>query len=96
MMAGIDGIKAGGYEIVGPVNEDLFELTREDLKKRKIPELPDTLRDALQALEKDHSFLAPVFTERFINTYIDYKFETQVIPVEGRPTPFEVKSTFSC
>jgi glutamine synthetase len=96
MMAGIDGIKAGGYELVGPVNEDLFELTREDLKERKIPELPDTLRDALQALEEDHEFLAPVFNEDFIRTYIDYKFETQVIPVEGRPTPFEVLSTYSC
>jgi glutamine synthetase len=96
MMAGLDGIKAGGYELVGPVNEDLFELTREDLKERKIPELPDTLRDALQALEVDHDFLAPVFTKEFIETYIDYKFETQVIPVEGRPTPFEVQSTYSC
>jgi len=96
MMAGLDGIKAGGYELVGPVNEDLFELTREDLKERKIPELPDTLRDALQALEVDHDFLAPVFSKEFVETYIDYKFETQVIPVEGRPTPYEVKSTYSC
>ncbi len=96
MLAGIDGIKAGGYELVGPVNEDLFELTREDLKERKIPELPDTLRDALQALETDNDFLKPVFTDDFIKTYIDYKFETQVTPVEGRPTPYEFISTYSC
>ncbi|RUM67253.1 MAG: type I glutamate--ammonia ligase [Sulfurospirillum sp.] len=96
MMAGIDGIKNGGYELVGPVNEDLFELTREDLKERKIPELPNTLRDALEGLEHDHDFLAPVMNEEFISTYIDYQFERHVIPVEGRPTPYEYISTYSC
>ena len=96
MLAGIDGIKKGGYPIVGPVNEDLFELTREDLKERGIPELPNTLRDALEGLEKDYEFLTPVMSEEFIKTYIDYKFETQVVPVEGRPTAYEYISTYSC
>jgi len=96
MLAGIDGIKAGGYELVGPFNEDLFELTRDELKERGIPELPATLRDALEALEVDNDFLKPVMTEEFIQNYVDYKFESQVIPVEGRPTPFEFISTYSC
>lgn len=96
MMAGIDGIKAGGYELVGPLNEDLFELTRDDLKERGIPELPNTLRDALEGLEKDNEFLRGAMSEEFINTYIDYQFERHVTPVEGRPTPYEFLSTFSC
>jgi len=96
LLAGLDGIKAGGYELVGPFNEDLFELTRDELKERNIPELPDTLRDALQALEVDHDFLLPVMSKEFVQNYVDYKFETQVIPVEGRPTPFEFISTYSC
>ena len=96
MMAGIDGIKAGGYDLVGPVNEDLFELTREEIKERKIPELANTLRDALDGLENDHDFLSAVLDEEFIKTYIDYQFERHVIPVEGRPTPFEYISTYSC
>ena len=51
-MAGIDGIKKGGYGLVGPFNEDLFELTREELKERGIPELPNSFREALEGLEK--------------------------------------------
>ena len=96
MMAGLDGIENGGYELVGPVNEDLFELTRDDLKERKIPELPNSFRDALEGLEADHEFLKDVMDEEFIKTYIDYQFERHVIPVEGRPTPYEYKSTYSC
>ncbi len=96
MMAGIDGIKAGGYDLVGPFNEDLFELTRDELKERKIPELPNSFRDALEGLEADHDFLAPVMNEEFISTYVDYQFERHVIPVEGRPTAYEYISTYSC
>jgi len=96
MMAGIDGIKAGGYEIVGPVNEDLFEWSRDELKEKGIPELPNSLREALEGLEKDYEFLLPVMSEEFIKTYIDYEFERHVIPVEGRPTAYEYISTYSC
>ena len=96
MLAGIDGIKAGGYELVGPLNEDLFELTRDELKERGIPELPNTFRDALEGLEKDNEFLRGAMSEAFIKTYVDYQFERQVTPVEGRPTPYEFLSTFSC
>ncbi len=96
MMAGIDGIKAGGYELVGPVNEDLFEWSRDELKERGIPELPNSFREALEGLEADHSFLSPVMNDEFISTYIDYMFERHVIPVEGRPTAYEYISTYSC
>ena len=57
MIAGLDGIEKGGYSsLVGPFNEDLFELTREEIAERKIPELPNTFRDALEGLEKDFDF----------------------------------------
>jgi glutamine synthetase len=96
MMAGLDGIEKGGYELVGPVNEDLFEWSREELKERGIPELPNSFREALEGLEEDHDFLKDVMNEEFIKTYIDYQFERHVIPVEGRPTAYEYKSTYSC
>ena len=82
--------------MVGPVNEDLFEMTRDELKERKIPELANSLREALEGLEEDHEFLAPVMDKDFISTYIDYEFERHVTPVEGRPTAFEYISTYSC
>jgi len=96
MMAGLDGIEKGGYDLVGPFNEDLFELTRDELKERKIPELPNSFREALEGLEADHEFLAPVMNEEFIKTYVDYQFERHVVPVEGRPTAYEYISTYSC
>ncbi len=95
-MAGLDGIEKGGYKLVGPINEDLFEWSRDELKERGIPELPNSFRDALEGLERDHDFLSPIMTDEFIKTYIDYQFERHVIPVEGRPTPYEYISTYSC
>ncbi len=96
MMAGIDGIKAGGYPLVGPFNIDLFELTREELKEKGIPELPNTLREALEGLENDNEFLAPIMNKEFIKSYIEYGFNRHVTPVEGRPTAHEYITTYSC
>jgi len=96
MVAGLDGIKKGGYPLVGPFNEDLFELSRDEIAERGIPELPNSFRDALEGLEKDHAFLAPIMDEEYVQTYVDYMFERHVVPVEGRPTAHEYITTYSC
>jgi glutamine synthetase len=36
-----------------PVNENIYEFTAQDLKKRKIAVLPQNLNDALDELEED-------------------------------------------
>jgi glutamine synthetase len=95
MMAGLDGIK-NEYEPVGPMDEDLFELSLDEIREKGIPQMPHTLRGSLEALIRDNDFLKPVFTADFIDTYQHYKFETQVWPDESRPTAFEFISTFSC
>ena len=95
MMAGIDGIK-NGYVPVGPMNEDLFELSLDEIRERNIPQMPHTLREALEGLIADNDFLKPVMTDEFIDTYQHYQFERQVWPDEGRPTAFEFISTYSC
>ena len=61
MMAGIDGIK-NKTEPVGPMDEDLFELTLDEIREKKIPQMPATLREALEGLIADNDFLKPVFT----------------------------------
>ncbi len=94
-MAGIDGIK-NKYEPVGPMNMDLFELTLDEIREKNIPQMPHTLREALEALIRDNDFLKPVFTDLFIDTYQHYQFERQVWPDEARPTAFEFSSTYSC
>ncbi len=95
MMAGLDGIK-NKTEPIGPMDEDLYELSLDEIREKGIPQMPHTLRGALEGLIRDNSYLQPVFTPDFINVYQHYKFETQVWPYEARPTPFEFKTTYSC
>jgi len=95
MMAGLDGIK--NKEIpVGPMNEDLFELSLDEIREKGIPQMPHTLRGALEALIRDNDFLQPVFSKEMVNTYQHYLFERQVWPDESRPTAYEFVSTYSC
>ena len=95
MMAGLDGIKNATVP-VGPMDEDLFKLTLDEIREKGIPQLPHTLRGSLEALIRDNDFLKPVMSEHFVKTYCDYKLETQVWPDEARPTAFEFASTYSC
>jgi glutamine synthetase len=95
LMAGLDGIK-NKTEPIGPMDEDLYEMPLDEIRERKIPQMPHTLRGSLEALIRDNEFLLPVFTKDMVQTYQHYKFETQVHPDEARPTAFEFKSTYSC
>jgi glutamine synthetase len=96
MLAGLDGIKAGGYPMVGPMDEDLFELSLDEVREKNIPQMPHTFREALEGLISDNEFLKPVMTQDFIDTYQHYQFDRQVFPDEGRPTAYEFISTYSC
>ena len=97
MMAGLDGIKTGaGKDIVGPMDEDLFELTLDEIREKNIPQMPHTLRGSLEALIRDNDFLKPVFSQEFITAYQSYRFDRDVFPDEGRPTAYEFKTTYMC
>jgi glutamine synthetase len=88
MMAGLDGIQ-NRLDPGLPVDKDLFELPAEE--QARIPSVPESLGDALDALEEDHEFLLKggVFTEDVIETWIEYKREQEVDPVRLRPHPWE-------
>jgi glutamine synthetase len=95
MMAGLDGIK--NKEIpIGPMDEDLYELSLDEIREKGIPQMPHTLRGSLEALIRDNDYLKPVFTDEFINAYQHYRFERDVWPDEGRPTAYEFKTTYQC
>ena len=95
LLAGLDGIK--NQEVpVGPMDDDLFELSLNEIRERGIEQMPHTLRGSLEALITDNNFLQPVMSELFVDTFQNYLFETQVWPDEARPTAFEFKSTYSC
>ncbi|NJP05117.1 MAG: type I glutamate--ammonia ligase [Chloroflexaceae bacterium] len=88
LMAGLDGI-AKKIEPGAPVDKDLYELPLEELAQIKT--VPSSLSEALDALEADHAFLLEggVFTPDLLETWIDYKRQNEVIPVQLRPTPQE-------
>jgi len=94
-MAGLDGIKNKDIP-VGPMDEDLFELSLDEIREKKIPQMPHTLRGSLEALIRDNDFLKPVFSQLFIDDYQHYRFERDVWPDEGRPTAYEFKTTYQC
>jgi glutamine synthetase len=97
LMAGLEGIQTK-VDPGPPREEDLFELTLDEIREKGIQQMPHTLREAVEEMLKHRDFLkkGDVFTEEFIQTYKQYKFETEIWPWEGRPHPFEFISTYSC
>jgi glutamine synthetase len=93
MMAGLDGIKnkidpaKNGF---GPINKNIYHLP--DAEKAKIRSVPSSLSESLKALENDHKFLTQgkVFSEAFIQNWIDYKTANEVDPVRIRTHPYEM------
>lgn len=92
LMAGLDGIekkidptKAG----FGPF-ENNFNV-QEVVDKYKLPSAPNTLQDALAALEKDHDFLTKdnIFPEELVKAWIKVKEELEIAPLQKRPHPYE-------
>ena len=95
LLAGLDGIK-NNTTPDGPMDENLFKLTLDEIRKKGIKQLPHTLRGSLESLIRDNEYLSPILSRDFIETYQNYKFQTQVWPYEARPTSFEFKTTYSC
>ncbi|AQW87410.1 glutamine synthetase [Campylobacter pinnipediorum subsp. caledonicus] len=95
LMAGIDGVK-NKIEPVGPMDENLFTLTLDEIRQKGIEQLPHTLRGSLEALIRCNDYLKPVMTDSFIDAFQHLKFETQVWPYEARPTAYEFKTCYSC
>ena len=87
-MAGLDGVK-NKINPGQPTDINIYEAPADILAK--IPSTPGSLAEALEALEKDHGFLLEggVFTKDNIETYISYKKENEVKPINLRPHPHE-------
>jgi len=88
LMAGLDGIK-NRIEPPAPVDKDLYELPPEE--HANIQQVPTTLPEVLKALEADHDFLTEgdVFTSDLIETWIEWKTQNEVLPIQSRPHPHE-------
>ena len=90
LMAGLDGVK-NKIDPGEPTDINIYEAPEEILAK--IPSTPGSLAEALDALENDHAFLleGDVFTKDVIETYVNYKRENEVNPVNIQPHPHEFK-----
>lgn len=87
LMAGLDGvlnkIKPGE-----PMDKNMYELPPSELAK--VPQVPASLGEALDCLEKDHSFLlkGDVFTADFLEMWISHK-RKEADALRLRPHPYE-------
>ena len=96
LMAGIDGIKnkidpmKKGY---GPYDFNLYNLSKKDQAKIKF--LPQSLNEALNALEKDYAFLTEggVFPKRLIEIWIENK-KKEALRYNQLPHPVEFETCF--
>ena len=72
-----------------PLDRDLYRAPAKDLAH--LTQAPQTLQEALDALEKDHAFLlkGDVFNRDIIETWIQYKTDKEVNPIRMRPSPLE-------
>ncbi len=88
LMAGLDGIQ-NRIEPPTPMDKDLYDLPPEELAR--VPQVPGSLEEALDALEEDNAFLTAgdVFTDDLIAAWIDYKRTNEVDALRLRPHPYE-------
>lgn len=87
LMAGLDGVKRK-IDPGEPFEKNTYEVSGAESKK--IPTVPGSLEDAIDALEEDHKFLLQggVFTKDVIDVWIDYK-RAEMDKVRLRPHPYE-------
>jgi glutamine synthetase len=93
MMAGLDGIK-NKIEPGEAMDKNLYDLPADELSK--IPTVCRSLREALDSLRDNHTFLldGDVFTKDMIDSYIDIKME-EVEKFELAPHPVEFEMYYS-
>lgn len=88
MLAGLDGIQ-NKIDPGAAMDKNIYGLSAEEAAG--IPSIPGSLDEALENLKRDHEFLlaGDVFPQSLIETWINYKYETEVQPTRLRPTPAE-------
>src|SRR5271167_3789166 len=88
LMAGLDGIQ-NKINPGDPLDKDIYALSPEELKD--VPQMPGSLDQSLDTLERDHEFLlrGDVFTKDAIHEWLDFKRNKELNPIRMRPTPYE-------
>lgn len=90
LMAGLDGIQ-NKIHPGGPMDKDLYDLPPEE--EKEIPQVCESLDEALAALDSDREFLTRggVFTDDMIDGYIELKKEeTTRLKMTTHPVEFDM------
>jgi glutamine synthetase len=87
LMAGLDGV-LNKIDPGEPMDKNMYELSPKELAK--VPQVPSSLTEALDLLEKDHAFLlkGDVFTSDFLEMWISHK-RKEADALRLRPHPYE-------
>jgi glutamine synthetase len=87
LMAGLDGV-LNKIDPGEPMDKNMYELPPEELAK--VPQVPSSLTEALDLLEKDNAFLlkGDVFTADFLEMWISHK-RKEADALRLRPHPYE-------
>lgn len=92
LLAGLNGIqKKLSSKKFGPLDRNIFKLPIK--QQEKFPHIPYSFYDALMKLKKDYTFLIQnnVFDKDIIDTWINYKLENEIYPLNSRPHPYEIE-----
>ncbi len=88
LMAGIDGIM-NKIHPGDPLDKDIYGLAPEEAAK--VPSIPGSLEESLMNLKHKGDFLkkGDVFSADMIETWVSYKIDKEIRPVQQRPVPYE-------
>lgn len=95
LMAGLDGI-INKINPGDPLDKDIYGLPPQEAAA--IPSVPGTLEESLNSLLNNCSFLkkGDVFSDDLIQTWVQYKIDKEVRPIQQRPVPYEFHLYYDC
>jgi len=85
--AGLDGIRKK-TEPGDPVDEDIYKLNSKKRQELGVRELPGSLKEAVESLQSDSSFLEGIFTKDLVDVMCELEMEAYRA-VSARPHPYE-------
>jgi glutamine synthetase len=85
--AGLDGMRKK-TDPGDPVDEDIYKLTPERRRELNVGELPGSLKEAVESLQSDSSFLDGIFPRDLVETITELELESYR-SVAARPHPYE-------
>ena len=88
LMAGLDGVM-NKIHPGDPLDKDIYGLSPQEAAK--VPSIPGSLEEALVNLKEKSDFLkkGDVFSEDFLETWVQYKVDKEIRPIQQRPVPYE-------